>query len=483
MDYTSGVVVLDSGSSCIKVGYAGEDLPRSVFPSVVGHPVVGSEGFRKPAPPFSIDGESGFNESQPIIRGVVEDWDKLEKVWEYSLSIGLDNDKEGSGGCPAMLTEAPLSDPTFRSKAAQYLFESASCPAVCSANSAVLSLFASGRTRGIVLEVGGGITCAVPVFEGFALDHATQRVNLGGQDVTRAMAKTLAGAGFGDDAVQCAQQIKEKCGFVSPTSSSNQNGGGLLSISNDGGDKRGSTFELPDGTVIQIHNTIRSSGPNSVLFPSISSKSFQDQLNQDNENNEKVNNDSSLPSSSSSSSSMKDTKSSSLSMINTPRAANPKEGVGALVLASINKCDEELIPDLWGNVVVAGGGSMFPNFTSRVSNEIIRLRQDNYPYGAGANNMVRFDGVGGGGGDGGGGASSNKGNHHHSSSSNTHHQSMAASVVPNPLKPENGYNSQRGAAAWVGGSMFASLETYSHVAVTKAEWEEHGAVIMQRKCF
>jgi centractin len=75
-----------------------------------------------------------------------------------------------------MLSEAPLSDPTFREKAAQYLFETAACPAVCVSNSAVLSLFASGRTRGIVVECGGGITCAVPVFEGFALDHATQRV-------------------------------------------------------------------------------------------------------------------------------------------------------------------------------------------------------------------------------------------------------------------------------------------------------------------
>lgn len=455
MDYVGGVVVLDSGSSSIKVGYAGEDLPRSVFPSVVDHPVVGSEGFRKPAPPQFIDNDCGFNESQPIIRGVVEDWEKLEKVWDYSLSIGLDNEKEGSGGCPAMLTEAPLSDPSFRSKAAQYLFESASCPAVCAANSAALSLFASGRTRGVVIEVGGGITCAVPVFEGFALDHATQRVNLGGQDVTAAVAKILSGAGFGRDAVRCAQQIKEKCGYVSPIANPNN-----VAL---GGSERGSTFELPDGTVIDIHNTIRSSGPNEVLFPFISSSDFNQDDNEDDDDQGSEENSSN--------------KKKKINVL-LPRAADPKEGVAALILASINKCDEELLPDLWGNVVVAGGGSMFPNFSARVAHDIARLRQDNYPYG-----LNPFSGGAGGGVVSFDGGVGDPGSKHPANRLLTGvSRSLQASVVPHPQKPENGYNSQRGLAAWVGGSMFASLETYSHVAVTKAEWEEHGAVIMQRKC-
>lgn len=56
-------------------------------------------------------------------------------------------------------------------------------------------------------------------------------------------------------------------------------------------------------------------------------------------------------------------------------------------------------------------------------------------------------------------------------------------VVPHPTKPERGYNTQRGHAAWVGGSIFASLDTFDQVAVTKAEWDEVGESIVHRKCF
>ena len=31
-------VVVDNGSGCIKAGFAGDDAPRSVFPSIVGRP-------------------------------------------------------------------------------------------------------------------------------------------------------------------------------------------------------------------------------------------------------------------------------------------------------------------------------------------------------------------------------------------------------------------------------------------------------------
>lgn len=48
----------------------------------------------------------------------------------------------------------------------------------------MLALFASGRTRGLALEVGGGVAHAVPVFEGFALNHAVLRLEGAGQDIT-----------------------------------------------------------------------------------------------------------------------------------------------------------------------------------------------------------------------------------------------------------------------------------------------------------
>lgn len=64
-------------------------------------------------------------------------------------------------------------------------------PALSVCNSSVLALFASGRTRGLALEVGGGVAHAVPVFEGFALNHAILKLEGAGQDITHQLKATL----------------------------------------------------------------------------------------------------------------------------------------------------------------------------------------------------------------------------------------------------------------------------------------------------
>ena len=56
-------------------------------------------------------------------------------------------------------------------------------------------------------------------------------------------------------------------------------------------------------------------------------------------------------------------------------------------------------------------------------------------------------------------------------------------VAPDFVKRERGYNSQRKIAAWVGGSMFASLPTFKKLLVTKQEWEEAHETVIHRKCF
>lgn len=71
-----------------------------------------------------------------------------------------------------------------RFHAISYSPQNKKVPALSVCNSSVLALFASGRTRGLALEVGGGVAHAVPVFEGFALNHAVLRLEGAGQDIT-----------------------------------------------------------------------------------------------------------------------------------------------------------------------------------------------------------------------------------------------------------------------------------------------------------
>lgn len=70
-----------------------------------------------------------------------------------------------------LLTEAPLNPQANREKAAEIFFETFNVPALYIQIQAVLSLYSSGRTTGVVLDSGDGVTHVVPIFEGFAIEH------------------------------------------------------------------------------------------------------------------------------------------------------------------------------------------------------------------------------------------------------------------------------------------------------------------------
>lgn len=86
-----------------------------------------------------------------------------------------------------MLAESLRSSVTERAKWAEILFETFRAPSICIGNSSALTMFAAGRTTGIAVECGAGLTSSVPVFEGLALAHAAIHVEYGGQDITRSL--------------------------------------------------------------------------------------------------------------------------------------------------------------------------------------------------------------------------------------------------------------------------------------------------------
>lgn len=321
-------VVMDAGTGTTKVGYAGEDAPRSVFPSVTARSrgqdktlYVGHQVWQAPA-------DSKLIPKYPIERSVPSDWDHLELLWDHALRGELEINAEDAA---LVLTDAPMSVEAsskvrdMRRKMGEIAFETLGVKALTIGCQPVLSLFSTGRTRGCVVEVGEGASFTVPVFEGLALQHAILRQEIAGNDITRNLLRTLMDRKlpFSQKNLPEVRTIKEKVCYVASDFKSE----GLRYDQNAEGMSR--SYELPDATVITV-------GPDRYKCPEIL---FQPQL------------------------------------LGTDVVG--AQGLHELCAASIGKIDtEELRTAMYENVVLSGGSSMLPGIGDRMQNEVSALATD-----------------------------------------------------------------------------------------------------------
>jgi len=214
------VVVLDNGSGMVKAGFAGEEAPQCVFPAIVGRPKTAS-AMQGVAQKNEYIGDEAMqkkgilNLNYPIAAGIVESWEDMEKVWHHCFYNELrvtPNELKG-----VLLTEAPRNPKANREKMVQIMFETFEVQNIYVAIQAVMSLYSAGRTTGLVCDSGDGVTHTVPVFEGFSLPHAVEKMEIAGRVLTNYMQKLLleAGHNFTSAAeMEIVREIKESLCYV-----------------------------------------------------------------------------------------------------------------------------------------------------------------------------------------------------------------------------------------------------------------------------
>jgi actin-related protein len=269
-------VVIDNGTGYLKCGFSGEDLPRVVTPTIMGVREIileasqtndqGGKKYSRVYGDEALANRSEYEIHTPIRRGIIEDFDTMKYCWQHLLSHkNMHNQKK----CEILVTDSPLNHRDNKLKIAETLFEKIKDHVVVDSisimNSAVLSLFASGRTSGVVIESGQGYTCAVPIFEGYALPHAIKSVNIAGQDVTQHLLDTLVSQGLDIDinSFDHIRKIKDQMCSVALNYDRAIKGADPL-------DEEKSLYELPgDKGIIQVDHKTRFEATELLFNPEI----------------------------------------------------------------------------------------------------------------------------------------------------------------------------------------------------------------------
>ncbi|KAF2349097.1 Actin family [Trinorchestia longiramus] len=178
-----GAIVVDPGSYTVRIGYAGEDSPKFDIPSTVGRTLDPDTQETK----FSIDTvnltapRKGCEVSNIMKDGMIEDWDAFENLMDYAYKKCIKSDSQYH---PMLCSEAAWNARGKREKICELFFEKYQVPAFFLVKSAVLSAFANGRFNCVVVDSGASHTSAVPVIDGYVLQHAIIKSPLGGDFLT-----------------------------------------------------------------------------------------------------------------------------------------------------------------------------------------------------------------------------------------------------------------------------------------------------------
>jgi actin-related protein len=308
----------------------------------------------------------------PIGHGMIENWDDMKSIWEHCFNNELRVNPQDH---KVLLTEAPLNPKMNRERMISMMFEDFNVQGTYIAIQAVLSLYAAGKFIGQVFDSGDGVTHLVPIYDGYSLPHCIERVNLAGRDLTEYLLKILSERGhhFTTSAEKdIVREIKEKKCFVALDYEE------ALTKSQQGGVYE-EKYEMPDGSELFIGSE-RFRCPEVLFQPKMAGHEFA--------------------------------------------------GIHEFTNNSIQKADVDIRKDLYSNIVLSGGTTMYAGLAERLLKEV---------------------------------------------------KMLCPNAISSKVKVVAG--DDRYYSVWIGGSILTSINSFGDMWITKSEYDESGASIVHRKCF
>lgn len=204
-----GAMVMDLGSGALRLGFAGEDMPKAVFSSIAGTSWVDdttvatktedtslslSSTETKTPPPLTSTAKAEkrkkyfvgpsaqiFREQleieYPVQHGLVTDWGAVEAMWDLALRKHL---RIPTNEHPLLLSESPYNTYDRRERLAQLAFETFDAPAIFISKSPCLASFAQGRATSLVIDSGAGVTSVCGVSDGYVIQRSLVKTRVGG---------------------------------------------------------------------------------------------------------------------------------------------------------------------------------------------------------------------------------------------------------------------------------------------------------------
>jgi len=365
-------LVIDFGSGFTKAGFACDAEPKSVFPSAVGLSRISKVATDRSAQSLIY----------PIEKGIVTDWKAMETLLKHTFYNELRVYPENN---PVLLTEAQFNTNTNREKMTEIMFETFGVPGLYVANQAVLDLYAYERSKndtynfddlkGLVVTSGKTVTHAVPIYGG-KVQRGVQRLDLGGRDITNYLKKALNNYSIDESEINVIKEsmynIKDNresmCYVAADFESELQ--------SSDITNTLERNYELSNGEVLTL-NKERFIPPEVLFKPSIS--------------------------------------------------CLESVGIHEIAFNSIQSCDVKIRKELYGNILLSGGNTLFDGFQSRLFTQL---------------------------------------------------RNFAPETKLGLNTPENPQYS-----SWKGGSELVKSGYLDDKWITRAEYDEAGPTIINRKCF